>query len=72
MCFFGLMSTWGSEDLRSPLCRVDGVPTVIGDAGDPGAAIKAVTGEEAGTWIAPRENRLPARKLWIAARGRRC
>ncbi len=43
-----------------------GVPTVIGDAGDPGAAIKAVTGEEVGTWIAPRENRLTARKLWIA------
>ena len=43
-----------------------GIPTVIGDVTDAGAAAKAVAGEEIGTWIAPRENRLTARKLWIA------
>lgn len=43
-----------------------GIPTVIADAADPEASIKAVAGEEVGTWIAPRENRLAARKLWIA------
>jgi glutamate 5-kinase len=43
-----------------------GIPTVIAAANDPVAASKAVAGEEVGTWIAPRENRLSARKLWIA------
>jgi len=43
-----------------------GIPTVIAAANDPGAASKAVAGEDVGTWIAPRENRLSARKLWIA------
>lgn len=43
-----------------------GIPTVIAASGDPRAAAKAVAGEEVGTWIAPRENRLSARKLWIA------
>jgi glutamate 5-kinase len=43
-----------------------GIPTVIAAAGDPDAAAKAVAGDEVGTWIAPRENRLSARKLWIA------
>jgi glutamate 5-kinase len=43
-----------------------GVPTVIAHANDADAAAKAVAGEEVGTWIAPRENKLSARKLWIA------
>ncbi len=43
-----------------------GVPTVIADARDPEAAAKAASGAEVGTWIAPRENKLSARKLWIA------
>ena len=43
-----------------------GIPTVIADAGDADVAAKAVAGEEIGTWIAPRERRLSARKLWIA------
>ncbi len=43
-----------------------GIPTVIADATDPGAAAAAARGDEIGTWIAPRENRLSARKLWIA------
>ena len=43
-----------------------GVPTVIAHAADGDAAARAVAGEEVGTWIAPRENKLSARKLWIA------
>jgi len=43
-----------------------GIPTVIADAADATAAAKAVVGAEVGTWIAPREDRLSARKLWIA------
>lgn len=43
-----------------------GIPTVIGDATDSGLALAAVTGEDVGTWIAPRDDRLSARKLWIA------
>ncbi|MEA2001077.1 MAG: glutamate 5-kinase [Actinomycetota bacterium] len=43
-----------------------GIPTVIADAADGDAAVKAVAGVEIGTWIAPRESRLAARKLWIA------
>ncbi len=43
-----------------------GIPTVIASADDTRAAVKAVAGDEVGTWIAPRENRLSARKLWIA------
>jgi glutamate 5-kinase len=43
-----------------------GIPTVIAHADDDRAAAKAVGGEEVGTWIAPRPDRLSARKLWIA------
>ncbi len=43
-----------------------GIPTVIADAADPQAATKAASGVEVGTWIAPREKKLSARKLWIA------
>lgn len=43
-----------------------GIPTVICEAADSGVAAKAVAGDDVGTWIAPRENKLTARKLWIA------
>ena len=43
-----------------------GIPTVIAAAGDQDAPLRAVKGEEVGTWIAPRAERLTARKLWIA------
>lgn len=43
-----------------------GVPTVIAHAAEADAAARAVAGEEVGTWIAPREKKLSARKLWIA------
>jgi glutamate 5-kinase len=43
-----------------------GVPTVIAAASDQDAAVEAAAGVEVGTWIAPRDDRLSARKLWIA------
>ena len=43
-----------------------GIPTVIAAASNPNAAVEAAAGVEVGTWIAPRDERLAARKLWIA------
>ena len=43
-----------------------GIPTVIADATLPDGALRAVAGEDVGTWVAPREASLNARKLWIA------
>ncbi len=43
-----------------------GIPTVIASASDRDAPLRAVEGEEVGTWIAPRQDKLAARKLWIA------
>jgi glutamate 5-kinase len=43
-----------------------GVPTVIAPAADTDGAIRAVAGEEVGTWVEPHQSRLTARKLWIA------
>lgn len=43
-----------------------GIPTVIAPANDLDVTVKAVAGEEVGTWIDPHHSRLPARKLWIA------
>lgn len=43
-----------------------GVPTVVAAATTEGIFEKVVRGEEVGTWVEPREERLPARKLWIA------
>lgn len=43
-----------------------GIPTVVASASVEGAAVRAVAGDDVGTWVAPRESRLSARKLWIA------
>lgn len=43
-----------------------GIPTVIAAASRADAAVEAAAGLEVGTWIAPRDDRLSARKLWIA------
>ncbi len=43
-----------------------GIPTVIADASSDDGAMRAVRGEEVGTWVEPHESRLTARKLWIA------
>jgi len=48
------------------MAAYSGIPTVIAAAADETAVAKAVTGVEVGTWIDPRRERLPARKLWIA------
>lgn len=43
-----------------------GIPTVIASARDPDVLVRAAAGDEVGTWIEPRLERLTARKLWIA------
>ncbi len=43
-----------------------GIPTVITHASDEDGALRAVAGEDVGTWVQPREAGLSARKLWIA------
>ncbi len=43
-----------------------GIPTVIADASARDGALRAVAGDEVGTWVEPHEARLTARKLWIA------
>ncbi len=43
-----------------------GIPTVIADAKEDGVVLRAVSGQDIGTWIDPHETALPARKLWIA------
>jgi len=43
-----------------------GIPTVIAAAIDESAAVAAISGEEVGTWVEPRDSKLTAKKLWIA------
>ena len=43
-----------------------GIPTVIAGARDKDAVTRTVDGDAVGTWIAPRDHGLSARKLWIA------
>ena len=43
-----------------------GIPTVIAKADDPGAVNKIVQGDPIGTYVAPQDSKLTARKLWIA------
>ena len=43
-----------------------GIPTVIAAASEPDVVARAITGQEVGTWVDPRESGLSARKLWIA------
>lgn len=43
-----------------------GIPTVVGSGSDPDLVKRATAGEEVGTWVDPRGDGLPARKLWIA------
>lgn len=43
-----------------------GVPTVIAAATEADVVSKAVAGENVGTWVAARDSKLTARKLWIA------
>ena len=43
-----------------------GIPTVIASAAEPVVVTRAISGDEVGTWVDPRESSLSARKLWIA------
>jgi glutamate 5-kinase len=43
-----------------------GVPTVVASARAADVVSRVVAGEDIGTWVDPRPDRLPARKLWIA------
>lgn len=43
-----------------------GVPTVVALAIADNVVARVVAGEDIGTWVDPRPDRLPARKLWIA------
>ncbi len=43
-----------------------GIPTVIASAREPEVGVRAVSGQEVGTWVNPHQERLSARKLWIA------
>ena len=43
-----------------------GVPTVVASAVADRVVARVVAGEDIGTWVDPRPERLPARKLWIA------
>jgi len=43
-----------------------GIPTVIAPASTDGVALAAARGEDVGTWVAPHQSALSARKLWIA------
>ena len=56
----------GSKIAAARMAAWSGVPTVIGPARMPDALARAVAGEDVGTWVEPRRDRIPARKLWIA------
>ena len=56
----------GTKIAAARMAAWSGVPTVIADAHDPDAIASALKGHDVGTWIDPRSDRLPARKLWIA------
>jgi glutamate 5-kinase len=48
------------------MAAFSGIPTVVTAAADRDAALRAVRGEDVGTWVEPRDESLGARKLWIA------
>ncbi len=56
----------GTKIAAARMAAWSGVPTVIADANDADAVRHALAGGDVGTWIDPRPERLPARKLWIA------
>jgi glutamate 5-kinase len=43
-----------------------GIPTVIGPSKQPDVLAEILAGNEVGTWVAPQQSGLSARKLWIA------
>lgn len=56
----------GTKVIAARMAAWSGIPTVIASATDPDAVTAALEGREVGTYVAPRQTRLSARKLWIA------
>jgi glutamate 5-kinase len=56
----------GSKIAAARMAAWSGVPTVIGSSRAPNGLGQAIAGEDVGTWVEPRSERMPARKLWIA------
>jgi glutamate 5-kinase len=56
----------GSKIAAARMAAWSGVPTVIGPSHMPDTLARALAGEDVGTWVEPRSERIPARKLWIA------
>lgn len=56
----------GSKIAAARMAAWSGVPTVIGPSRTSDALARAIAGEDVGTWVEPRRERIPARKLWIA------
>ncbi len=56
----------GSKIAAARMAAWSGVPTVIGSSHMPDGLARAIAGEDVGTWVEPRLERIPARKLWIA------
>lgn len=56
----------GSKVAAARMAAWSGIPTVIGSSHLPDGLVRAIAGEEVGTWVEPRRERIPARKLWIA------
>ncbi len=64
-------TTFGSGGVATKIAAArmaawSGIPTVVADARQPDVAVRAVAGEDVGTWIDPQPGRLSARRLWIA------
>jgi glutamate 5-kinase len=55
-----------SKVVAARMAAWSGIPTVVAPAANPEAVRAAIAGEDVGTWVSPRSERLPARKLWIA------
>jgi len=56
----------GTKVMAARMAAWSGIPTVIASASDPDAVAAALAGREVGTYVAPRQTKLSARKLWIA------
>ncbi|MDJ0791357.1 MAG: glutamate 5-kinase [Acidimicrobiia bacterium] len=48
------------------MAAYSGIPTVIARSTEDQVVARIVRGDEVGTWVDPRPDALPARKLWIA------
>lgn len=55
-----------SKITAARMAAFSGVPTIIAMASEDSVVDRALAGDEVGTWIAPRNVSLSARKLWIA------